>query len=85
MAQVSSVLVFSDEGRADRLAFFLGIDRARFRRQIVPGDQIVIDVEMIHQRRNACKVKATARVDDDVAAEADMMFGIMDSAEEQDV
>ncbi|MBI4557594.1 MAG: UDP-3-O-[3-hydroxymyristoyl] N-acetylglucosamine deacetylase [Candidatus Hydrogenedentes bacterium] len=77
MAQVSSVLVFNEEGEPRRLAFFLGIDNARFRRTVVPGDQIVVEAEMVQLRRNACRVHAVAKVEDTVAAEADMLFGLM--------
>lgn len=77
MAQVSSVLIFDDEGKAGKLAYFLGIDRAKFRRTVVPGDQIVVESEVLHMRRNACKVRAVAKIDGEVAAEAEMMFGLM--------
>jgi UDP-3-O-[3-hydroxymyristoyl] N-acetylglucosamine deacetylase/3-hydroxyacyl-[acyl-carrier-protein] dehydratase len=83
MAQVSSVLIFSDDGEArdpGKVAIFLGIDRAKFRRTVVPGDQLEVEAEMIHLRRNACKVHAIARVDGAVACEATMMFGLMDSS-----
>ena len=60
------------------MSHFLGIDRAKFRRTVVPGDQIVVETEMLHLRRNACKVHAVARIDGEIAAEADMMFGLMD-------
>lgn len=78
MAQVSAVLIFGDTRDPDgKLAFFLGVDKARFRRTVVPGDQLVIEVEMIRRRKNACKVAAKALVDGVVAAEAIMTFGLM--------
>ncbi len=78
MAQVSAVLIFGDNRDPDgKLAFFLGVDKARFRRTVVPGDQLVIEVEMIRRRKNACKVAAKALVDGVVAAEAIMTFGLM--------
>lgn len=80
MAQVSSVLIFSESGDPQgRLAFFMGIDKAKFRRTVIPGDQLVIEAEMIHVRHNACRVKAIARVDDAIAAEAIMSFGLVES------
>jgi len=82
MAQVSSVLTFGENGEPNgQLAFFMGIDKAKFRHTVVPGDQLVIHAEMVHFRHNACKVKAVALVDDDVAAEATMTFGLMDITE----
>jgi UDP-3-O-[3-hydroxymyristoyl] N-acetylglucosamine deacetylase/3-hydroxyacyl-[acyl-carrier-protein] dehydratase len=85
MAQVSSVLIFGDDGvEPKKVAFFLGIDRAKFRRTVVPGDQLVVEAEMLQLRRNACRVRATAKVDGAVAAEADMMFGLMETPTPQD-
>lgn len=80
MAQVSSVLIFH-ENRVDqgKVAIFLGIDRAKFRRTVVPGDQLIIEAEVLQIRRNACRVRATARCDDAIVAEAEMMFGLMDT------
>jgi len=44
---------------------------------VVPGDQLVLKAEMVHYRHNACKIRAFALVDDAVAAEAVMSFGLM--------
>lgn len=79
MAQVSSVLIFGENGEpAGKLAFFMGIEKAKFRQTVVPGDQLVIECEMVRLRTNACKVKAVAKVDGEIAAEATMTFGLMD-------
>ena len=79
MAQVSSVLIFGENGaEPGKLAFFLGIERAKFRRTVVPGDQLVVECEMLQMRRNACKVRATAKVEDRIAAEAEMLFVLID-------
>lgn len=80
MAQVSSVLIFGESGEPDgQLAFFLGVDKAKFRQTVVPGDQLVMECEMLHLRHNACKVKAVARVDGNVVAEATMTFGLLEA------
>jgi len=81
MAQVASVLIFGDQNSEypGSLAFFLGIDRVKFRRMVVPGDQLVVEAHMIHLRRNACRVKAVAKIDGSPAAEAEMLFGLMDA------
>ena len=80
MAQVSSVLIFHESGvDPGKVAIFLGIDRAKFRRTVVPGDQLVIEAEMLQIRRNACRVRAVAKCDDHIVAETDMMFGLMDA------
>jgi len=80
MAQVSSVLIFGENGEpSEQLAFFMGIEKAKFRQTVVPGDQLVIESEMMHLRGNACKVKAVAKVDGAVAAEAIMTFGLVEA------
>ncbi len=76
MAQVSSLLVFGPEGDPEHHAFFLSIDNAKFRRAVVPGDQIVIESHMLQHRRNACRVAATARVEGTIVCEAEMLFGL---------
>jgi len=81
MAQVSSVIIFGDGSQPGKVAFFLGIDRARFRRTVVPGDQLVIEADMVHMRRNAGRVRAVAKIDDSIAAEAELLFGLMDGGE----
>jgi len=85
MAQVGSLLVFDAEavlkhGVPKQYAFLLGIDRARMRRSVVPGDQIRVEAEVLHSRRNAIKVRAVAKIDGNAAAEADLLFGLMDGA-----
>jgi 3-hydroxyacyl-[acyl-carrier-protein] dehydratase len=78
------VLIFHDNALPGKVAIFLGIDRAKFRRTVVPGDQLILEAEMTQMRRNACKVRACAKIGDSIVAEADMMFGLMDSPSTQD-
>ena len=58
---------------------FGGIDSAKFRKSVHPGDQVVIESHMKHFRRNACRVSSVAKVDGAVVAEAEMLFGIQTS------
>lgn len=79
MAQASSVLIFGESGDPDgRYAFFMGVDKCKFRRTVVPGDQLYIECEMLRLRRNACRVKGIAKVDGAIASEAEMTFGLME-------
>ncbi len=82
MAQVASVLVFGDKKDHEprKIAFFLGIERAKFRKTVVPGDQLVVEAHMVRFRRNACRIKAVAKVDGHVAAEAEMLFGLVEAS-----
>lgn len=81
MAQVSSPLLFDGTPDSKRMPFFLGIDKARFRRTVVPGDQLVVESELLHKRRNAIRVRAVAKVEGTVVAEAEMLFGLMEVPE----
>jgi UDP-3-O-[3-hydroxymyristoyl] N-acetylglucosamine deacetylase/3-hydroxyacyl-[acyl-carrier-protein] dehydratase len=79
MAQISCVLVFADGCEPGKVAFFLGVDKAKFRRSVVPGDQLIIESKMLKLRKNVCKVRAEARVDGEIAAEAEMLFALRDA------
>lgn len=77
MAQVGGVLLLTGIEADDKLALFGGVDRARFRRQVVPGDQIRFEVEMLRRKSSIGKVKGVATVDDQLAAEAELMFALI--------
>ncbi|MCG8454996.1 MAG: 3-hydroxyacyl-ACP dehydratase FabZ, partial [Holophagales bacterium] len=73
MAQAGGILLlsgYSEEERRGRLMYFTAIERARFRRPVVPGDQIVYEIDVIRHRGNNSKMQAKAVVDGKVAAEA---------------
>ena len=72
MAQTSAVLVMESLGAEaeGRLVYFMSIDQARFRKPIVPGDTVRIQVTKQRQRGNVWKFKGEARVDDALMAEA---------------
>lgn len=76
MAQSAALLAFADENAApasNSVILFAGIDGARFKRPVEPGDQLVIDVTLDRARAGVYKFKATARVGEEVAAEAELM------------
>lgn len=66
-------LGLSDEPEEDGIYFFVGIDKARFRKTVVPGDQIVFDVKLIRSRRGIWSFTAEARVDGQVVCDAEIM------------
>jgi len=78
MAQVGAVAVLSTPEFTGKLALFAGIDKARFRRQVVPGDVLRMEVELVRLRGTLGKSRATAHVGDDLAAEAGLLFAIVD-------
>ncbi len=75
MAQVGGVLAFyaNPEAVGSKLLFFAGIDKARFRKPVVPGDQLILKLEMIRQKRTIMIMGAKAFVDDQLVAEAELM------------
>lgn len=79
MAQVGGVLLMSSvDNPGNKLVYFSGIDRARFRKPVVPGDQIRFELEMIKIRGPLCKMRGVAYVDGDLVAEADLLSTIVD-------
>ncbi len=78
MAQVGAVWILGKPEYQGKIAFFAGIDNVRFRRQVVPGDQLRIEVEVVKLRGKIGKARAKAFVEDAVAAEAEFMFAIGD-------
>ncbi len=72
MAQTAAVLVVATEGEdaARRLVYFMSVERARFRRPVTPGDQLLLKVEKLQNRRNVWRFTGTACVGDTVYADA---------------
>lgn len=79
LAQTAAILSqLTRESRSDAksLIFFAGIDNARFRRQVVPGDQLILEAEVIRIVRGIGKYRTRALVDGEVAAEGELMAAI---------
>lgn len=76
MAQVGAVAILKKPEFAGKIAFFAGIDKVRFRRQVVPGDQLRIEVELTKLKGPIGKSEARALVGDQVVAEGSLMFAI---------
>lgn len=76
LAQIASILAWKIVGRSPAdgsLIFFAGIDNARFRRQVRPGDVLILEAEVQRMVRGIGKFAVRARVGDDIVAEADLM------------
>ncbi len=85
-ALAQSAALMASYGRDDidtssRIYYFTGIDRARFKRPVEPGDQLIFTVELIRKIRNMWKCKGVATVDGKVAASAELMFTFKDLEE----
>lgn len=77
MAQTGGILAYSIAPQyKGRSILFIGIDKVRFRRQVVPGDQLVLKLKVLKQRGSLFKMRAEAFVDDQLAAEAELMATI---------
>ena len=74
LAQLGAAAVLADERYADRLPLFGGIDRARFRRQVVPGDELELSVELRQMSARGGRGHGEATVAGARAAEADILF-----------
>jgi 3-hydroxymyristoyl/3-hydroxydecanoyl-(acyl carrier protein) dehydratase len=65
-------------GREGKLVYFTSIERARFRRPVVPGDQVRYEVDMLRRRANHCRLGCRALVDGQVVAEAVLSSATVD-------
>ena len=83
MAQVGGILLLATSGNEGKLAMFAGIDRARFRKQVLPGDQLVTQVELLKCRGEIGKVRVVGRVGGEVAAEAEYLFVLVREEEKE--
>ncbi len=77
MAQVGGVLMFSKEENKGKIPLFAGIDKARFKKPVYPGDQLIIKVEIIKMVMGVGKAKAEAYVDDELVASAELLFTVV--------
>ena len=81
MAQVGGVGALNMKINIGKLAYFLSIDNARFRKPVVPGDVLRMEVDLLKAKMNIMKTHGVAKVDNEVVAEADMMFAFINSDE----
>ena len=81
MAQVGGMLLmnrFEGQSVEDKVVYFMSLDAVKFRRPVVPGDQIRFELEMLAFRGRTCRMKGVGFVDGQVVAEAEMMAMVVD-------
>jgi len=79
MAQVAGVLIYRDmPDKHAKLIYFTGVENAKFRRPVLPGDQLRIEMELLNRRSNFGKMAGRATVEGKLAAEATVLFAIAD-------
>ena len=79
MAQVAGILMSKLFNGNGRIAYFLAVDNARFRRVVRPGDQMRIEVDFLRARMGMSKVHGKVFVGEEWASEADLMFGYQEN------
>ena len=75
LAQVGAVMAYyaNRDAVGEKIMFFAGIDKARFRKPVVPGDQLIYKLQLLKQKRNIWVMEAKAFVDETLVAEAELM------------
>ncbi len=76
LAQVGAIAVLDMEQNKGKIGFLAGVDKCRFKREVKPGDQLQLEVEIIRMRGAIGKGKGIATVNGEVACEAEIMFAI---------
>lgn len=77
MAQVAGVLMLSKPSNAGKLAYFMSMDKVKFRKTVVPGDQLILEVEVVKIKSKTGQVHTKAIVGNNVVSEADLMFTLV--------
>jgi 3-hydroxyacyl-[acyl-carrier-protein] dehydratase len=77
MAQVGAVAILSMEEHKGKIAVFTGIEKMKFRKQVVPGDTLMIESELIAIKHGMGKARVSAKVDGKIAAAGEIMFAIL--------
>jgi 3-hydroxyacyl-[acyl-carrier-protein] dehydratase len=75
MAQVSGILLNKVSQKEGQIAYFMSIDKAKFRRKVVPGDTLRMEVQVTRLRSRMAVVECAAYVGDELASQAELMFG----------
>ncbi len=79
MAQCGGVLLLNTvDNPEDKLVYFMGIDNAKFRKPVLPGDQLRFELEMVRLKGRICKMRGRAYVDGELVSEADLLSTIVD-------
>ena len=77
MAQTGAVILLADPDNQDKVPVMGAIEKAKFKRQVIPGDQLRIEVHLLWIRNGAGKIEAEAKVDGELAAKMEMTFMLL--------
>ncbi|MCB0299926.1 MAG: UDP-3-O-[3-hydroxymyristoyl] N-acetylglucosamine deacetylase, partial [Calditrichaeota bacterium] len=79
MAQTGGIMMLDGaENTSDKVVYFMAMDKVRFRKPVFPGNQVVIECELLRRRSTSCKLYCKAFVDGELVAEGELMAAIMD-------
>ena len=78
LAQAAGILMLTKKEHHGKVALFMAVDKVKFRKLVVPGEQLHLEVELIRDRSRTAQLRGIARVGDEVAVEAEMMFSFVD-------
>jgi len=80
MAQTAGVIILTNKAHHDKVAFFMAVDNVKFRKVVVPGDQLIMEVEVIRDGSRIARTHAVSKVNEEIVAEADMVFSFTDAS-----
>ena len=80
LAQTGGVLVLTGEEHHGKVALFMAADKVKFRKLVEPGEQLELEVEILRDRARTAHLKGTARVNGEIAVEAEMLFSYIDAS-----
>jgi beta-hydroxyacyl-ACP dehydratase FabZ len=78
MAQTGGLMLLNSVDASNKLLLFMGIDNAKFRKPVIPGDQLVMQVQMVGKKFNTYRFHGVATVNGQVVAEADLQAALVD-------
>jgi len=77
MAQTAGILMLSRAENRGKLAYFMSMDKVKFRKIVVPGDQLLLKIDVVRIKSRTIQIRGRAYVEDKIAAEADLMFSLV--------
>ena len=79
MAQVASILMSKASGVAGKIGYFMSADKVKWRKPVVPGDTLIIEVELTRARGKIARAYGVCRVKNEIVSEGELMFGLIDT------
>ena len=78
VAQLGGIMILKDYGDKNIVPYLAGVDKVKFRKPVVPGDQLYMETNVIAVRGNMGKVKGVAKVDNEIVFEGEILFAIVE-------